>query len=516
MPLHRISRHLDRLLWVVSAVFIGAGCSPEQESMSADPALAAPSELSVEDMQRSSDERPSVVLVVLDTLRADAVSAYGEVRGTTPTFDELAARGVRYAHAYAPAPWTVSSHATLFSGLRVDQHGIGLDGVSYSPDSLQMLAEDFREAGYQTAGFAENSLVSSAFGLDQGFDHFEATDIADVVRDQVGGRDGHAHFRLAHRVRDWARVRDKARPYFLFVNIMDAHDPYLVRPRNHWVPTDADADELSYVSHRYETSSALCAGVPSRRDLALLRGLYLGDVSAADEKLGLVLAALGGERAEDRLLTIVTADHGEHLGEHGLMGHRFSVRNPALRIPLAVTGLPKTPSAVIETAVELRSVRQSLHCWALGEGCPAELPRRTVPDEDGPVAQPIIGIYSDASAVLPEPVRKRLGLPGEVSHRDRSRRRCGEDDRVFGDMVSLLRYPMKMIWFDGHEPVLYDLSWDPDEKSNQLDRQSELAAAFRSEVEMFVRENLRERPDREVPELSEEAARALESLGYAE
>ena len=94
------------------------------------------------------DERPSVILIVIDTLRADAVSSYGAVEDTTPHLDELAGRGVRYELAFAPAPWTGPSHASLFTGLRVDQHGLGLDGNSILSDSFEVLAEDFHAAGY--------------------------------------------------------------------------------------------------------------------------------------------------------------------------------------------------------------------------------------------------------------------------------------------------------------------------------------------------------------------------------
>jgi hypothetical protein len=94
----------------------------------------------------------------------------------------------------------VSSHASLFSGLRVDEHGVGLDGAYYSEDSMRMLAEDLREAGYER--------------------------VDDILRTQQAGDLDARFFELSRKVRDWARARDRSRPYFLFVNIMDAHDPY--------------------------------------------------------------------------------------------------------------------------------------------------------------------------------------------------------------------------------------------------------------------------------------------------
>jgi hypothetical protein len=107
------------------------------------------------------------LLVVIDTLRADAVSAYGAVEGTTPEFDALAAEGLLYRHAFAPSPWTLPSHASLFSGLGVDRHGVGFGGQMGLSSELTTIAERLRDAGYATAGFSENPLVSVPFGMDR-------------------------------------------------------------------------------------------------------------------------------------------------------------------------------------------------------------------------------------------------------------------------------------------------------------------------------------------------------------
>jgi arylsulfatase A len=249
-----------------------------------------------------TDLRPSIVLIVLDTVRADAVSAYGAVEGTTPAFDALANRGTLFARAYAPSPWTVSSHASLFSGLRVDEHGVGLDGAYYSEDSMRMLAEDLREAGYETVGFAENPLVSEDFGLAQGFGQFASPRVDDILRTQQAGDLDARFFELSRKVRDWARARDRSRPYFLFVNIMDAHDPYSVRDVNAWVPDGTSTRDLEFVARYRAMFSAICRKAPSPRDQAILRGLYLGDVASADAKLARILDALaetgGGTRGE--------------------------------------------------------------------------------------------------------------------------------------------------------------------------------------------------------------------------
>ncbi len=118
----------------------------------------------------SSDRRPSILLLVVDTLRADAVAAYGKLQGTTPRLDGLASEGLLYRNAYASAPWTIPSHATLFTGLRPDEHRVAMPGQGTLPESFTTIAERLGEAGYQTAALSENMAVSDLFQLLQGFE----------------------------------------------------------------------------------------------------------------------------------------------------------------------------------------------------------------------------------------------------------------------------------------------------------------------------------------------------------
>src|SRR5262249_59576848 len=118
-----------------------------------------------------STRRPSFLLFVLDTTRADAVSAYGRVAGTTPTVDALAASGLRYEHAYAQAPWTLPSHATLFTGLLPSQHGAGWRRTR-APDSWVTLAQRLRDAGYETVGISENAWLHPWYYITRGVERF--------------------------------------------------------------------------------------------------------------------------------------------------------------------------------------------------------------------------------------------------------------------------------------------------------------------------------------------------------
>lgn len=260
---------------------------------------------------------------------------------------------------------------------------------------------------------------------------------------------------------------------------------------------------------------SLCDALPTKKHLALFRGLYLGDVAAADAKLGEILRILeDGEEAIPKII-VATSDHGEHLGENRLMGHRFSVRNVALHIPLIVAGVPGLQPKIIEEQVELRSIHSSLLCWALGHSCPAGLPLAGRPvSELRSTPDPIFSIYSDTVVGLPKWVLERYEMTREEELPSQARSKCHDEDRVFGEMVSMIRYPMKIIWFSENDFVLHDLRWDAAERADQMQRQPELAASLRAELETFVRRHVLSREKLDVPEISEEALRTLEILGY--
>jgi len=512
MSEHRTRAGWKKRLSVAVIFFLVAGlhvaCSEGDRSEASHSGPAEPTAASSTSV--TQDPRPSILFVVLDTVRADAISAYGAVEGTTPTVDALAAEGTRFAHAYSASSWTVSSHASMFSGLRVDQHGVGLDGVYVSPESLTMLAERLNEEGYETAAFAENSLVSPDFGFGQGFDHFSVTNMADVVKAEATGDESMAFFGLAARIAQWSRQRDTTKPAFVFVNIMDAHDPYSVRDVNRWVPADASARELSAAVARYPVPTALCGKAPKGRDRELMRGLYLGDVSAADEKLGRVLQALGAAGLGRNRITIVTADHGEHLGEHALSGHRYSVRTPSVQVPLVVTGVPELVPGVSKLPVSTRRLKDAVLCWASAGECPSPLAGKS-----GAVqAEPIISIWSDRAADVPGPVREALGISPEYEHRDPARDACAPEAPVFGELVSMIQYPYKMNWAGTQIIGLHDLSWDPGERSDQRRISPELAARFGETLERFVSDEVMNRAATAPTTLDADTARALKALGY--
>lgn len=458
------------------------------------------------------DARPSFLLVVIDTLRADAVSAYGAVEGTTPHIDALAAEGLRYANAYAPAPWTLPSHATLFTGLGPERHGVGLEGRMALPGDLDTLAGLLGAAGYETAGFSENPILGRPLGFARGFEHFVGA--SDAVAARAAGHPD-ARFDLVLGVSGWARQRGSERPFFVFVNLFDAHDPYELHEDHLFLPPGVDPSEARRVGSGAPMQgvaefAGMCDRLPPRRELDILRGLYLGEVAAADAKLGALRRAVAAA-APGPLVTIVTSDHGEHLGEHRLLGHEFSLRTEVLHVPLVVQGLPGARPALIEAPVGLADLAPTV-LDAAGVAVPEAWPGRPLPRHpgEGDPQRPLFAVWSDAPLRPPEGFRT-----DHARQADRRRLSCGPEDRVFGDILALTRPPYKLLWYERNPPQLYDLRWDAGERSDVAAHHPEVVARMTREIDA-LRATLEETTSSETPPLDPAAIEALRQLGYVE
>jgi arylsulfatase A-like enzyme len=271
---------------------------------------------------RAPELPPMVILVSLDTVRADRWASVA-----TPAFDRLAARADRYAEGIAAAPWTLPSHASMFTGLHPTEHGAVSFDVEVLEDNAHplhpdhvTLAETLRSAGYLTAGFVANTVyLTPRHGLDQGFDTWE-------VRRQRGDlvtRDALA----------WIdRQEGREAPLFVFLNYMDAHRPYNARAAPDGRQSVALLDELiERVMVRGEGESE--AVVKLREELV---ACYDEALENLDRALGALFDGLEQRGLLDGALVIVTADHGEAFGEHGLVEHSKDVRECLLRVPFAV------------------------------------------------------------------------------------------------------------------------------------------------------------------------------------
>jgi len=300
-------------------------------------------------------EQFNVLLVVLDTLRADHMSIYGYERKTTPSIDRLAADSVVFRFALSTSSWTLPAHASLFTGLFPSAHGARL-----TPESAQLasglapscttLAETLRNCGYATGCISANfGLVSPELGLDQGFQHFDnrphfyGMRMSFTLQSRCFAGVGSGWFayltkatRPAEEISDLAVQwldKEGGTPFFLFLNYMDPHAPYLPPPRfDALFPGGAHPTLLD----RVEPSILKMERDITDEERASLISSYDGEIAYLDFHLGRLLTGLKQRGLYEKTMIIVTSDHGEYFGEHNLLRHHRGLHQEVLWIPLLV------------------------------------------------------------------------------------------------------------------------------------------------------------------------------------
>jgi arylsulfatase A-like enzyme len=273
---------------------------------------------------------PHLVVILIDTLRADRLGCYGSDRGLTPFLDSLAARGHVFRRAYAQSAHTRPSVASLMTSRFESQHGVLSIHESLSPDEV-MLAGVLQAHGYATAGFSASIVVAHAnFG--RGFDDWNAFPnlrTSELGRKPVPVRAGFVNQAATSWVRRTLRARPGT-PLFLYLHYMEAHPPYGPLPR-------AVADRRHVVTEDILTASG--AYMTDRRtsdDVAGVQRVYDAEIAALDEALRDLFARLAELHVLDHAVVVVTADHGEGFLEHGLFGHGNSLYDELVHVPLLV------------------------------------------------------------------------------------------------------------------------------------------------------------------------------------
>jgi len=330
---------------------------------------------------------PNVVCLVLDTVRADRVSAYGYDRETTPAFDAFAERATTFTDAVAQGSWSIPSHASIFTGRYPADHGATMvapilqDGPTF-PELLSA-------AGYETYAVSPNEYVRPATGFARGFDAFETlgpvtepaatadavAPLANWVASTAPVRQPLERLFTAARERGGTATEaapppadglvdqvetylDRADPpFFLFANLIDPHLPRSPAPEHEAAFVDDDlADAPLVTNERAHTVGDRELGPRAMRRLSQL---YDADVRTLDDRLAAVLDALSAAGVRDDALVIAFADHGEHLGEFGLVGHQHSVFDSVVSVPLAID-FPEGGPDRVDEQVELRRLYHTI------------------------------------------------------------------------------------------------------------------------------------------------------------
>ncbi|NQT86625.1 sulfatase [bacterium] len=421
-------------------------------------------------------KRPNVVWIVMDTCRADALSCYGNRRKTTPHLDRLAEEATRYDRAVSAAGWTLPSHASMFTGLLPSMHGTSGEQAWLSDESTT-ITEVLLDHGYQTFGRSANRYVSGHHNLAQGFEHYEfrpygegaaRSTLVGIVKKHLRLLDygaAEANATAKHWVESACR---DGRPFFLFINYMEIHNWYGSTPYyDRWLPDGktarkalrVDQDAYSYVTGDADGTD---------EDFRLMRALYEGDVTYLDEKIGDIVEFLRVRGVLDDTLLIVTSDHGEEFGEHGLLAHGFTFHNVQLHVPLIVRyprhfgpGIAKEEVVqtidLFPTILDVAGIdwpgRRSLQGKSLLEPRDGARPHYAISEKHypGPWVSELLEHH---------PGRYRVPLF--------VRGRSSQDERY--------RY----VWRSIGDACLYDVVLDPDEKQNLLNVMPAKANELRS------------------------------------
>lgn len=273
-----------------------------------------------------SAERPSILLITLDTTRADAMGAH------TPAFNAVAQRGLRFTQAYAPAPQTLPSHCSMLTGLYPAGHGVHENGRAL-PSTQPLVAERLRAAGYRTAAFVSAFPLARRFGLSRGFE---------VYDDELPPANERSARDTTERALAYLRSAKTSEPLFVWVHYFEPHYPY----------EPPEAYRARYADDPYR-----------------------GEIAAMDEQLGRLVRAFS-ERGKQHAI-VVSGDHGESLGEHGESQHGHLLYQGAMHVPLVIAG-PAVRAGTIDTPVSIRRIFHTLLDFA---GLGAEHTLRDAPAE---------------------------------------------------------------------------------------------------------------------------------------
>jgi arylsulfatase A-like enzyme len=266
----------------------------------------------------------SVLLITLDTTRADRIGCYGRADAGTENIDALAARGLFFTRALTPVPITLPAHTSLMTASPPPYHGVRDNGAFVADERLETLAESFSAAGFSTAAFVSAFPLTERFGLDQGFDVFEEPRGRGAEARNMNEERGDV---ATSKALAWLGNLEPNEPFFVWVHLFDPHFPY--EP-------------------------------PAPFDTRFFEDPYQGEIAFADQQVGRLLDALDKSGRSGSTLVALTADHGESLGEHGELSHSALVYDGTLRVPLVLAGPGVPEIGAVEGTVGLVDLAPTL------------------------------------------------------------------------------------------------------------------------------------------------------------
>lgn len=445
-------------------------------------------------------ERPSILLVLVDTLRADYLGSYGFEGDVSPALDRLAAESLRFANCFSQAPWTKPSVATLFTSLYPEVHGLtNHEGLFWGPEQAEMktgvmpeeaftLAEALRERGYRTAGFMTNPMLAPTYGFDQGFEtyqFYEVQDLSNPVMDAAY---------------NWLDALPAGQPFFAYLHLMDVHGPYDA-PREDF---DAlrDSPSLGSPYHLTEEEVDGISGYLKRipwaqteeaRELLNWRAHYAAGIRDFDRRFSSFIERLRTSGRLDQTYLVLTSDHGDELFEHRGWDHGHSLFDHQLHVPLFIRRPHGEGARVVENVVSIIDIMPTLLSIA-GIEPPASLQGRNL-------SRLFAASFTDSPDDNDD---------NEVSHG------TATSDRPGLHAVRTRRH--KLIFdLDTGETRLFDVESDPGEQENLADQRTEIVRRLRDQLLTQVAESTAQGAlEKRTAPVPDELVEQLRTLGYVQ
>ncbi len=450
-----------------------------------------------------------VVLAVIDCARADHLSCAGYGRETTPFLDRVAREGVRFSNMIAAAPWTLPAHASLFTGLHAATHG-ATDESRVLAARHTVLPEYVKAAGYRTAAFCVNPWVSPETGFGRGFDAFftqrhhnrlaaRALRYGRRASDRLLRRQDAGARRTNDAVKRW--LASSPQPFFAFVHYNETHLPFDPPPPYNrlFLPKGVSPTRVRAVNQ--DGNRVLAGDVEmTEEDFTILTALYDGALRYVDNRVREIADFLIERGEWDRTVLLVVGDHGEHLGDHGMIGHGCSLSENLLRVPLLLRCPPRLPQGFVVD--ELASTTDVL---------PTILALLGIAEDGGRVQGRAL---IDGGRATPGPafaIAERF-RPSLSSFRERFPS-C--ETRLLDVRQKAIRTKRdKFIWRSDEANELYDLTADPGEQHNLIESNPARADALRRQLFDWLATVEKFEAMEEAPALDNLMRHDLRAMGY--
>lgn len=449
----------------------------------------------------------NVIILVLDALRPDHLSCYGYERETSPNIDRLARQGLVFQNAVSQAGWTLPSHASLFTGLFPAEHG-ATDEHHFLDPQIPTLADLLSSRGYDCLCATSNAWISETTGMTRGFGdvcqpslYSGIKKIANAARKRYLDRD-HGAATICRYVKKWLGSRSPDRPFFVFMNLLEAHTPYHV-PNSFIKPyLPRGVNPAGALGINQDCDAYMAGKAPmSSDDFEILRSVYCGAISYLDKQLGDLWAYLESLGQAENTLLAITADHGENFGDHGLMGHRFCLYDSLIKVPLIVKG-PGIGAS--EKPVEPLTQLIDIPCTILDLAGMEDIPERS--------GMSGLNLLKIASSEEQHPFVVSLqSLPNlTVYERDHP----DFDPSLFNKRIQSIRtLDYKYIAYSDGTEELFNLKKDQVETENLKESEPEKIKHFRAVLDDWSKRYI-SRGQEGGPEMDEKMKKSLEQLGY--